>query len=72
MAGRRRQFGSIRRLPSGRWQARSRNTSGRLVPAPRTFATKETRLVGSAGSECQPSGTGVGTDDAETNLYYDS
>ncbi len=40
MAGRRRQFGSIRQLPSGRWQARYRNSSGRLGPAPRTFATK--------------------------------
>lgn len=40
MAGRRRQFGSIRQLPSGRWQARYRNGSGRLVPAPRTFSTK--------------------------------
>lgn len=40
MAGRRRQFGSIRRLPSGRWQARVPGPSGRLLPAPRTFLTK--------------------------------
>jgi integrase len=35
-----RQFGSIRRLPSGRWQARYPVGGGRLVAAPRTFATK--------------------------------
>lgn len=39
MAGRR-QFGAIRRLPSGRWQSRYRNATGRLVTAPRTFSTK--------------------------------
>lgn len=39
MAGRR-QFGAIRRLPSGRWQSRYRNATGRLVTAPRTFGTK--------------------------------
>ena len=37
---RRRQFGSVRRLPSGRWQARYRNVTGQLVTAPRTFPTK--------------------------------
>jgi hypothetical protein len=37
---RRRQFGSVRRLPSGRWQARYWNVTGRLVTARRTFATK--------------------------------
>ena len=38
----RRQFGSIRRLPSGRWQARYRDplTGQRWVPAPTTFASK--------------------------------
>src|SRR5262245_12378362 len=36
----RRQFGSIRRLPSGRWQARYPVTYSRLAPAPRTFKTK--------------------------------
>jgi integrase len=35
-----RQFGTIRRLPSGRWQARHRGANGRLVGAPRTFKTK--------------------------------
>lgn len=36
----RRAFGSVRKLPSGRWQARYRNRGGRLVAAPMTFATK--------------------------------
>jgi len=38
----RRHFGSIRRLPSGRWQARYRDplTGKRWVPAPTTFETK--------------------------------
>jgi integrase len=37
----RRQFGSIRRLPSGRWQARYREPlNNRLLTAPTTFATK--------------------------------
>ena len=39
MTGRRR-FGRIRRLPSGRWQARYPDGSGRDVPAPMTFALK--------------------------------
>ena len=40
MGGRRRQFGAVRRLPSGRWQARYRDTSGGEHTAPLTFATK--------------------------------
>lgn len=36
----RRNFGSIRKLPSGRWQARYRNPRGKLLSAPETFATK--------------------------------
>jgi integrase len=36
----RRRFGRIRRLPSGRWQARYADRSGRDVAAPDTFATK--------------------------------
>lgn len=35
-----REFGSVRKLPSGRWQARHRNAGGRLIAAPETFATK--------------------------------
>lgn len=36
----RRRFGRLRRLPSGRWQARYPLPDGQLVTAPRTFATK--------------------------------
>jgi integrase len=37
---RRRRFGSVRRLPSGRWQVRYRTSDGRQHTAPETFATK--------------------------------
>jgi len=37
---RRRGFGSVRRLPSGRWQARYGTADGGMVPAPDTFPTK--------------------------------
>src|SRR6266508_5495522 len=42
MAGRnlRRAFGSVRRLPSGRWQARYFDLQGRPHTGPTTFATK--------------------------------
>lgn len=36
----RRDFGSVRRLPSGRWQARYRDRSGMRIPAEETFATR--------------------------------
>ncbi len=36
----RRQFGSIRKLPSGKWQARYPDASGVMVPAPTTYKTK--------------------------------
>lgn len=39
MAGKRR-FGALRKLPSGRWQARYRTPDGRLITAPGTYATK--------------------------------
>ncbi len=39
MAGKRR-FGRVRRLPSGRWQARYKGPDGLDRPAPGTFATK--------------------------------
>lgn len=39
MAGKRR-FGRVRRLPSGRWQARYKGPDGIDRPAPGTFATK--------------------------------
>nr|MDP9020188.1 site-specific integrase [Actinomycetota bacterium] len=37
---RRRQFGNVRKLPSGRWQARYEVEGGRSVTAPSSFATK--------------------------------
>jgi integrase len=37
---RRRQFGAVRRLPSGRWQARYTLPSGERISPPDTFATK--------------------------------
>ena len=36
----RRSFGSVRQLPSGRWQARYRNPAGKSHTAPQTFATR--------------------------------
>ncbi len=36
----RRAWGTVRRLPSGRYQARYRDGSGKQVSAPQTFATK--------------------------------
>ncbi|MCD0485352.1 site-specific integrase [Streptacidiphilus sp. ASG 303] len=38
--GRRRRFGAVRRLPSGRWQARYPGPDGVLRPADQTFASK--------------------------------
>jgi integrase len=40
MAGRKRRFGSVRQLPSGRWQARYRGPDGLMRAAPRPFLTK--------------------------------
>ncbi|GGV12527.1 tyrosine-type recombinase/integrase [Streptomyces griseoflavus] len=40
MAGKRRQFGRVRKLPSGRYQARYIGPDGQLRPAPETFRTK--------------------------------
>lgn len=40
MAGGRRQFGRVRKLPSGRYQARYVGPDGLLRPAPETFRTK--------------------------------
>lgn len=36
----RRKFGAVRRLASGRWQARYPGPAGSMLPAPHTFATK--------------------------------
>ena len=40
MAKKRRHFGRIRKLPSGRWQVRHLGPDGLLRPAPHTFPTK--------------------------------
>lgn len=40
----RRKFGAVRRLPSGRWQARYPGPQATLLPAPRTFATNRHSL----------------------------
>ena len=36
----RRSFGSVRQLPSGRWQARYRDLAGKPHTASQTFATR--------------------------------
>jgi len=42
MPGRKsRSFGSLRKLPSGRWQARYRGPDGQIYTAPRTFELKK-------------------------------
>jgi integrase len=40
MARKKRRFGRVRRLPSGRWQARYPGPDGLLRPGPQTFATR--------------------------------
>ena len=40
-----RQFGSLRRLASGRWQARYRAPDGRRLAAATTFTTKRVALA---------------------------
>lgn len=40
MAGKKRQFGRVRKLPSGRYQARYLGPDGIDRPAPETFRTK--------------------------------
>jgi integrase len=44
MTSRRRHFGTVRKLPSGRWQARYYDLAGNRHTAPRTFATKTDAL----------------------------
>jgi integrase len=41
MAGKRREWGRVRQLASGRWQARYPSPDGRLLPAPDTFDTRK-------------------------------
>jgi integrase len=40
MANKRRRFGNVRQLPSGRWQVRYRGPDGQLRSLPRTFEAK--------------------------------
>jgi integrase len=47
---RRRNYGSVRKLPSGRWQARYWDTGGQR-PAPATFATKADALAWLASAQ---------------------
>jgi len=47
---RRRNYGSVRKLPSGRWQARYWDSGGQR-PAPGTFATKADALAWLAGAQ---------------------
>ena len=51
--GRRRRFGSVRQLPSGRWQARYRGPDGLMRPAPRTFDTETDASVWLTVTEAQ-------------------
>lgn len=47
-----RNFGTLRRLPSGRWQARYRDpANGRLVSAPQTFLTRANASAWLSGVE---------------------
>ncbi len=48
---RRRQFGNVRKLPSGRWQARYEIEGGRSATAPTSFATKADATRWLAGVE---------------------
>ena len=50
-----REFGSVRKLPSGRWQARYRNTGGRMIAAPETFVTKGDATAWLAGARTDQS-----------------
>lgn len=43
--GKKSSWGSPRKLPSGRWQARYTDDAGRLISAPDTFSTKADALA---------------------------
>jgi hypothetical protein len=51
--GRRRRFGAVRRLPSGRWQARYPGPDGVVRPADDTFATKTEAEIWLSGKETE-------------------
>ena len=46
-----RQYGSIRRLPSGRWQARYPIADGQMRSAPQTFEARDRQALGVFMSE---------------------
>lgn len=50
---RKRRFGRVRRLPSGRWQARYRGPDGIDHPAPNTFASKKDAERWLSGTETE-------------------
>ena len=66
-----RQFGNVRKLPSGRWQARALLPNGQRIKADRTFATKadatlwldHQRTALAAGRRDDPERAGVSLDD---------
>jgi hypothetical protein len=51
----RRGFGSVRRLPSGKWQARYRDADGTRFTAPGSFPHLTPIFHGARGSELGPS-----------------
>lgn len=55
----RRQFGRVRKLPSGKWQARYPVGDGHLHAAPQTFATKgdAARYLATVEADCSAVGT---------------
>lgn len=57
-----RQFGTVRQLPSGRWQVRYRLGSGRRVGAPDTFATKREASKWLAKAEAEQGRTWIDPD----------
>ena len=59
----RRRFGSVRRLPSGRWQARYWDAADNRITAPTTFATKtDAQRWLSAAETDMARGVGAGAD----------
>lgn len=74
-----RQYGSIRRLPSGRWQARYLDGSGNQLTSPDTFATKReagryldaVRTDMERGTWVDPRGAKVTLDEYATRWLHD-
>ena len=73
MPGRKtRSFGTIRRLPSGRWQARYRGPDGALRSAPSTFTRKTDAARWLALTEAELLGGGWIDPDAGRVPFADS